>query len=112
MVGQGQKVTQQQIIQSIISLKGKKGSSPNQIAEHLKREQNISISKGKLENLLKKMTKEGKLIYKNTRYKINSIKSSTRRSESTSQSNLGSQSKLGPFAFTGHAPRGIDKEWK
>ena len=52
MVGQRQKVTQQQIIQSIASLKDIKGSSYKKIAEHLKREQNISISNPKLEKLL------------------------------------------------------------
>jgi len=107
MVGQRQRQQQQQqIIQSIASLKDIKGSSYKKIAEHLKREQNISISQGALLKLLKEMTKEGKLIYKNQLYKIKTKKSSTRRSESTSQCNLGSQSKLGPFAFTGRALAG------
>ena len=41
MVRQGQKVTQQQIIQSIASLKDIKGSLPNEIAKHLKRENTL-----------------------------------------------------------------------
>lgn len=108
MVRPGQKVTQQQIIQSIISLRGIKGSLPKEIAEHLKREKGISISKPSLVNLLKKMTKDGDLIYKNTRYKINSIKP-RRRSESTSQiNNLGSYVFKGRAASTGPT-RGIQE---
>jgi hypothetical protein len=94
MVRQGQKVTQQQIIQSIASLKDIKGSLPNEIAKHLKREKGISISIGILGSLLKKMTKEGKLIYKNQRYKIK-IEKSTNPSSSPNNTAQG----LGLYAF-------------
>jgi hypothetical protein len=102
MVGQGQKVTQQQIIQSIASLKEREGSLQNKIAEHLKREQNISISKASLEKLLKKMTKEGKLIYKNQLYKIKikTKKSTSNNASSSSNDSWPDAQDTGSYYFT------------